>query len=105
MTISIGRVLTAAALVLLATSAQAADKIRLANLKFAHYGAISYMKELAPKYDLEIEERFFAKGIDILPAIVAGEVDVRFESFGPSAELFGHVRRVQGEKLVVRTSS
>jgi NitT/TauT family transport system substrate-binding protein len=76
MTISIGRVLTAAALVLLATSAQAADKIRLANLKFAHYGAISYMKELAPKYDLEIEERFFAKGIDILPAIVAGEVDV-----------------------------
>jgi len=59
-----------------ATSAQAADKIRLANLKFAHYGAISYMKEIAAKYDLEIDERFFAKGVDILPAVVANEVDV-----------------------------
>lgn len=54
----------------------AADKVRLGNLKFAHYGAISYMKELAGKYDLEIDERFFAKGIDILPAIVAGEIDI-----------------------------
>ncbi len=68
--------LVAAAAILAATSAHAADKVRLGNLKFAHYGAISYMKELAPKYNLQIEERFFAKGIDILPAIVAGEVDV-----------------------------
>ncbi|MGV1835847.1 ABC transporter substrate-binding protein [Rhizobium rhizogenes] len=70
------RLLLAAVALMTATSAIAADKVRLGNLKFAHYGAISYMKELAPKYDLEIEERFFAKGIDILPAIVAGEVDV-----------------------------
>ncbi|NTG51480.1 ABC transporter substrate-binding protein [Agrobacterium rhizogenes] len=70
------RLLLAAVALMTATSANAADKVRLGNLKFAHYGAISYMKELAPKYDLEIEERFFAKGIDILPAIVAGEVDV-----------------------------
>ncbi|EJK87495.1 ABC transporter substrate-binding protein [Rhizobium sp. AP16] len=70
------RLLLAAVALMVATSAIAADKVRLGNLKFAHYGAISYMKELAPKYDLEIEERFFAKGIDILPAIVAGEVDV-----------------------------
>ncbi|MFT3834129.1 MAG: ABC transporter substrate-binding protein [Micropruina sp.] len=74
---SLLRHLTVATLaVLAATSADAADKVRLANLKFAHYGAISYMKELAPKYNLEVEERFFAKGIDILPAIVAGEVDI-----------------------------
>lgn len=70
------RLLLAAIVLMTAVSANAADKVRLGNLKFAHYGAISYMKELAPKYDLEIEERFFAKGIDILPAIVAGEVDV-----------------------------
>lgn len=70
------RLLLAAVAIMTAVSANAADKVRLGNLKFAHYGAISYMKELAPKYDLEIEERFFAKGIDILPAIVAGEVDV-----------------------------
>ena len=34
------------------------------------------MKEIAPQYGLKIEERMFAKGVDILPAIVAGEIDV-----------------------------
>ena len=52
------------------------DVVRLGNLKFAHYGAVSYMKEIAPKYNLKIEENMFAKGLDILPAIVAGEIDV-----------------------------
>jgi len=57
--------------------AQAApDVVRLGNLKFAHYGAVSYMKELAPKYNLKIEERVFAKGLDILPATIAGEIDI-----------------------------
>jgi NitT/TauT family transport system substrate-binding protein len=56
-------------------NALAEDIVRLGNLKFAHYGAVSYMKEIAPKYGLKIEERMFAKGIDILPAIVAGEID------------------------------
>ncbi len=60
----------------LSAAAQAEDLVRLGNLKFAHYGAISYMKEIAPKYGLKIEERMFAKGIDIMPAIVAGEVDI-----------------------------
>ena len=54
----------------------APDVVRLGNLKFAHYGAVSYMKELAPKYNLKIEERMFAKGLDILPATIAGEIDV-----------------------------
>jgi len=58
-----------------AATAHAEDVVRLGNLKFAHYGAVSYMKEIAPKYNLKIEERMFAKGVDILPAIVAGEVD------------------------------
>lgn len=52
------------------------DVVRLGNLKFAHYGAISYMKEIAPKYNIKIEERMFAKGIDIAPAIVAGQIDI-----------------------------
>ncbi len=52
------------------------DVVKLGNLKFAHYGAVSYMKELAPKYNLKIEERVFAKGVDIIPGIIAGEVDV-----------------------------
>ncbi len=56
-------------------AAQAEDLVRLGNLKFAHYGAVSYMKEIAGKYNLKIEERMFAKGPEIMPAIVAGEID------------------------------
>lgn len=56
--------------------ASAQDVVRLGNLKFAHYGAISYMKEIAPKYNLKVEERMFAKGIDITPAIVSGQIDI-----------------------------
>lgn len=58
------------------STAFAIDVVRLGNLKFAHYGAVSYMKEIAPKYNLKIEERVFPKGIDIMPAIIAGEIDV-----------------------------
>ncbi len=57
-------------------SARAADLVRLGNLKFAHYGAVSYMKELGPKYQLEVREQVFAKGVDIVPAIIAGEIDL-----------------------------
>ena len=69
------RMLIVSAFVALTSIAHAEDVVRLGNLKFAHYGAVSYMKEIAPKYNLKIEERMFAKGVDILPAIVAGEVD------------------------------
>lgn len=55
---------------------QAVDVVRLGNLKFAHYGAVSYMKELAPKYNLRIEEHMFAKGVDIMPAIIGGQIDI-----------------------------
>jgi NitT/TauT family transport system substrate-binding protein len=71
------RIAAAAALFLAAMSpARAADKIRLGNLKFAHYGAVSYMKEVCPRYGIEVEERVFDKGIDIFPAIVRGDVDL-----------------------------
>jgi NitT/TauT family transport system substrate-binding protein len=57
-------------------SAAAQDVVRLGNLKFAHYGAISYMKDYCGKYGLSVQEIVFAKGIDIFPAIVKGEVDI-----------------------------
>src|SRR5258706_6967982 len=66
----------AAALLSAAPGVQAQDVVRLGNLKFAHYGAVWYMKEIAPKYNLRIEEKVFAKGLDIVPAILAGEIDV-----------------------------
>ena len=59
-----------------ALPAAAADLVRLGNLKFAHYGAVSYMKEMCGKYNLKVEERVFPKGIDIIPAIMAGEIDI-----------------------------
>ena len=59
-----------------ASAAHAEDVVRLGNLKFAHYGAVSYMKEVCPKYGIKLEERIFPKGPDIMPAIVAGEIDL-----------------------------
>lgn len=56
----------------------AADEIiRLGNLKLAHFGAISYMSQIAPsKCGIQVQEKTFAKGLDIMQAIIAGEMDV-----------------------------
>ena len=59
-----------------AFAARAEDVVRLGNLKFAHYGAVSHMKEVCPKYGIRLEERMFAKGLDIIPGILAGEIDL-----------------------------
>ncbi|USX21745.1 ABC transporter substrate-binding protein [Oxalobacteraceae bacterium OTU3REALA1] len=59
-----------------ATGAQAQDVVRLGNLKFAHYGAVSYIKEIAPKCGIKVEEHIFAKGLDVMQAIIAGELDI-----------------------------
>jgi NitT/TauT family transport system substrate-binding protein len=70
------RALVAALVLSVITPASALDKVRLGNLKFAHYGAVSYMKEHCKKFGLDVEEIVFPKGIDIFPAIVKGEVDL-----------------------------
>jgi len=64
------------AALLAAGGVQAQDVVRLGNLKFAHYGAVSYIKEIAPKCGVKVEERIFAKGLDVMQAIIAGELDV-----------------------------
>ena len=69
------RMVSAGAL-LCAADAQAQDVVRLGNLKFAHYGAVSYIKEIAPKCGIKVEEHIFAKGLDVMQAIIAGELDV-----------------------------
>lgn len=66
----------AIAALLAATGAQAQEVVRLGNLKFAHYGAVSYIKEIAPKCGIKVEEKVFAKGLDVMQAIIAGELDV-----------------------------
>jgi NitT/TauT family transport system substrate-binding protein len=70
-------VLVALALALpAARPAAAEDVVKLGNLKFAHYGAVSYMKDHCGRFGLKVEEIVFPKGIDIFPAIVKGEVDL-----------------------------
>lgn len=66
----------AIAAMLMAGGAQAQEVVRLGNLKFAHYGAVSYIKEIAPKCGIKVEEKIFAKGLDVMQAIIAGELDV-----------------------------
>lgn len=61
---------------ILSLPVHAEDVVRLGNLKFAHYGAVSHMKEVCPKYGVRLEERMFAKGVDIIPGILAGEIDL-----------------------------
>ena len=66
-----------AALTLLAAGgAQAEEVVRLGNLKLAHFGAVSYIKEIAPRCGIRVEEKVFAKGLDVMQAIIAGELDV-----------------------------
>jgi NitT/TauT family transport system substrate-binding protein len=66
----------AIAALLVAGGAQAQEVVRLGNLKFAHYGAVSYIKEIAPKCGIKVDEKVFAKGLDVMQAIIAGELDV-----------------------------
>ena len=68
----------AAALTLAASTASRADDdlVRVGNLKLAHFGAVSYMAEIAPSCGLMIDHKIFAKGLDIMQAIIAGEIDV-----------------------------
>jgi len=71
----IGKTLVALALAA-AAGAQADDVVRLGNLKLAHFGAVSYIKEIAPRCGIRVEEKIFAKGLDVMQAIIAGELDV-----------------------------
>lgn len=74
------RMSPALALIALATlsasQARADEVIRLGNLKLAHFAAVSYIKEIAPKCGIKVEEKTFAKGLDVMQAIIAGELDV-----------------------------
>jgi NitT/TauT family transport system substrate-binding protein len=70
------RIVCVAAALLAAQVHAADDVIRLGNLKLAHFGAVSYIKEIGPKCGIKVEESTFAKGLDIVQAMIAGELDV-----------------------------
>ncbi len=83
MTFSLYKASLAAALLLLAgaTQGQALEVVRVGNLQLAHFGAVSYIQQIAPKCGIRVEERLFASGQDVMDAIRAGELDV---GTGPS---------------------
>ena len=81
---------------MMAGAAQAQETIRLGNLKFAHFGAVSYIKEIAPKCGIKVEEKVFAKGLDVMQAIIAGELDV-----GATASEAAIAGRAGGAPIVV----
>ena len=62
--------------VLAAGSARAQDVIRLGNIKQTHFGAVAYIKEIAPRCGIRVEERMFAKGLDVMQAMIANQLDV-----------------------------
>ena len=86
------------ALCALAGSVRAEEPVvRLGNLKFAHYGAVSSMKDLcAKKHGVKVVEHVFAKGVDIIPAILAGEIDLAASAV--DASISG---RASGAPLVI----
>lgn len=91
----IGSILAATAL-LAAGDARAQEVVRLGNLKLAHFGAVSYIKEIAPKCGVRVEEKIFAKGLDVMQAIIAGELDV-----GATASEAAIAGRAGGAPIVV----
>ncbi len=95
-----GKTLIAIAL-LGAASVQAQERsadavVRLGNLKLAHFGAVSYIKEIAPRCGIRVEEKVFAKGLDVMQAIIAGELDV-----GATASEAAIAGRAGGAPIVV----
>lgn len=72
------------------------EVVRLGNLKFAHYGAVSYMTQLGPKCGIKVEERFFAKGPEVMQAIISGDLDV-----GASASEAAIAARAAGVPIYV----
>ncbi|MFG1478739.1 ABC transporter substrate-binding protein [Xanthobacter sp. V4C-4] len=69
-------VLAAAAAGLGALPAAAQELVRVGNLKLAHFAGVSYIKEIADGCGIKVDLKIFAKGPDVLQAILAGELDV-----------------------------
>lgn len=91
-----GKTLIALTLAAAGGGAAANDVVRLGNLKLAHFGAVSYIKEIAPSCGIRVEEKMFAKGLDIMQAIIAGELDV-----GATASEAAIQGRAGGARVVV----
>lgn len=90
------KAMLAIAAMLTAGAPQAQQVVRLGNLKSAHYGAVSYMKEVAPQCGIRVEERQFSREQDLMQAITGGELDV-----GATASEAAIAGRAHGAPILV----
>ncbi len=65
-----------------AVQAQAQEVVRLGNLKFAHYGAVSYIKEIAPKCGIKVEEHIFMGAVQAQAQEVVRLGNLKFAHYG-----------------------
>lgn len=66
----------AAALALAGTGARAEQTVRVGTQRFVHFGPVSYLTEVGSKHGLRVEQRIFDKGIDMIPRLLSGDLDV-----------------------------
>ncbi|MBD8909590.1 ABC transporter substrate-binding protein [Methylorubrum zatmanii] len=66
----------AAATLFVPSVVSAQEVVRVGNLKLAHFAGVSYVKEIAKSCGLTVDLKIFAKGPDIMQAMLAGELDV-----------------------------
>jgi len=59
-----------------AAAASPQDVVRVGNLKLAHFAGVSYIETIAPTCGIKVDMKIFAKGPDIMQAMLAGELDV-----------------------------
>ena len=78
------------------STAHAEDVVRVGNLKLAHFGAISYIQEIAPQCGIKVDVRLFSKGPEIMQAMVGGDLDV-----GASASEAAISARANGTPIYV----
>jgi NitT/TauT family transport system substrate-binding protein len=57
-------------------TARAQELVRVGNLKLAHFAGVSYIGEIASSCGIQVDIKIFAKGPDVMQAILAGELDV-----------------------------
>ena len=94
MHLAILRMALAAALLLQAAGVQAQDVVRLGILEQSHFGALAYIKEIAPKCGIKVEEKSYPRGPGLMDAIVAGELDV-----GAGAAVTAIAARTDGVRI------
>lgn len=68
--------LAAAAALLVPSALRAQEVVRVGNLKLAHFAGVSYVKEIEKSCGITVDLKIFAKGPDIMQAMLAGELDV-----------------------------